>query len=117
MLRPDVQARKARVALAIAGCISLLSLAACTQPATDTHADEEKTLRELDAQWSKTAAAKDLDATVAFYSDDAVVLPGDAPAANTKQTIRQVWAPLLAPDASVSWQVNQAEVARSGDLG
>jgi ketosteroid isomerase-like protein len=95
----------------------LLSLTGCTQTAPDTHETEVKTLRELDAQWSKTAGAKDLDATVAFYADDAVVMPGDAPVANTRQTIRDLWAPMLAPDVSVSWQVNQAEVARSGDVG
>jgi len=106
-----------RNSLALAGFFSLLLLTACTQTAPDTHADEEKALRELDAQWSKTAGSKDLDATVAFYSDDAVVMPGDAPAANTKQAIRQLWAPLLAPNALVSWQVSQAEVARSGDIG
>jgi ketosteroid isomerase-like protein len=45
------------------------------------------------------------------------VMPGDAPVVNTRQTIRELWAPMLAPNASVSWQVNQAEVARSGDMG
>ena len=109
--------RKVPATLVFAGCLSLLSLTGCTQTAPDTHEAEEKALRELDAQWSKTAGAKDLDATVAFYTDDAVVLPGDAPVANTRQTIRDVWAPMLAPNASVSWQVNHAEVARSGDVG
>jgi ketosteroid isomerase-like protein len=117
MLDGNSLARKIPVALAFAGFFSLLSLTACTQTAPDTHADEEKVLRELDAQWSKTAGSKDLDATVAFYSDDAVVMPGDAPVANTKQAIRQLWAPMLAPNALVSWQVNQAEVSSSGDIG
>ena len=117
MSRINSETRKARAALALAGCLSLLSLTACTQTAPDTHAAEENTLRELDAQWSKTAEAHDLDATVAFYTDDAVVMPGDAPLINTRQAIRELWAPMLAPNASVSWQVNQAEVARSGDLG
>ena len=71
--------RKVPATLVFAGCLSLLSLTGCTQTAPDTHEAEEKALRELDAQWSKTAGAKDLDATVAFYTDDAVVLPGDAP--------------------------------------
>jgi ketosteroid isomerase-like protein len=117
MLRRRSLARQVPVALAFAAFLSLLSLTGCTRTAPSTRADEEKALRDLDAQWSKTAGSKDLDATVAFYSDDAVVMPGDAPAANTKQAIRQLWAPMLAPDALVSWQVNQAEVARSGDIG
>jgi uncharacterized protein (TIGR02246 family) len=117
MFRLNSETRKAPAMLAFVGCLSLLSLTGCTQTAPDTHEAEEKTLRELDAQWSKTAGAKDLDATVAFYTDDAVVMPGDAPVATTRQTIREVWAPMLAPNASVSWQVNQTEVARSGDVG
>ncbi len=117
MFRLNSGTRKVPVTLVFADCLILLLLTGCTQPAPDTHEAEEKALRELDAQWSKTAGAKDLDATVAFYTDDAVLLPGDARVANTRQTIRDVWAPILAPNASVSWQVNQAEVARSGDVG
>ncbi|MGA3044520.1 MAG: DUF4440 domain-containing protein [Bryobacteraceae bacterium] len=117
MFRIDSGIRQAPATLAFAGCLSLLSLIGCVQTAPDTHQAEVQTLRDLDAQWSKTAGAKDLDATIAFYSDDAVVMPGDAPVANTRQTIRDEWAPMLAPNASVSWQVNQAEVARSGDVG
>ena len=38
-------------------------------------AEEEKTIRNLDAQWARTAATHDVDATVAYYTDDAVLLP------------------------------------------
>jgi ketosteroid isomerase-like protein len=117
MFRLDGEIRKACTTPLFAGCLSLLLLTGCARSAPDTHETEERTLRELDAQWSKTAGAKDLDATVAFYSDHAVVMPGGAPVANTKQTIREVWAPMLGPNALVSWQVKQAEVARSGDVG
>lgn len=117
MFRLNSETGKAPATLALAGFLGLLSLTGCTQPAPDTHGAEEKTLRDVDAQWSNTAGAHDLDATLAFYTDDAVVMPGGAPVANTRQTIREVWAPMLAPNTSVSWQVNQAEVARSGDLG
>jgi ketosteroid isomerase-like protein len=117
MFRLNSEVRKAPAALAFACSLSLLSLTGCARTTPDTHEAEEKTLREVDAQWSKTAGAKDLDATVAFYGDDAVVMPGDAPVANTRQAIRDLWAPMLAPDASVSWEANQVEVARSGDLG
>jgi ketosteroid isomerase-like protein len=103
--------------LMFAGCLGLLSLAGCTATTPDTHEAAEKALREADARWSNTAEAKDLDATLAFYSDDAVVMPADAPAATTRQAIRELWAPMLAPNASVSWRVDQAEVGRSGDLG
>jgi ketosteroid isomerase-like protein len=100
------------------GCLALLLLAsACTQQApADTRAADERTIRELDAQWSKTAAANDLEGTVAYYGDDASLLPRSAPIATGRQAIRAVWAALLGPDVSVSWQVSKVEVSRSGDL-
>ena len=45
-------------------------------------ADSEQTLRDLDAQWSAAAGAKDVEKTVSFYSDDAVLLPPNAPLAS-----------------------------------
>jgi uncharacterized protein (TIGR02246 family) len=100
------------------GSLALVLLATgCNQPApADTRAADENAVKEADAQWSKTAMTGDVDATVAFYSDDAAVLPPNAPIATGKQAIRAVWAAMLTPDTTVSWQVTKAEVARSGDL-
>jgi uncharacterized protein (TIGR02246 family) len=100
------------------GCLALLLLAsACNQQTpADTRAADEGAIRALDAQWSKTAAANDLEGTVSYYSDDASVLPPNAPVATGKQAIRAVWASLLGPGVSVSWQVSKVEVSRSGDL-
>jgi uncharacterized protein (TIGR02246 family) len=77
----------------------------------------EQTLRDLDDQWSKAAGAKDLDKTVSFYSNDATVLPANAPMANTKEAIRKIWQDLLAsPGLAISWKTTKVEVAKSGDL-
>ena len=77
----------------------------------------EQTLRDLDAQWSAAAAAKDLDKTVSFYSDDAVVMPPNAPSATTKEAIRKIWGDLLAsPGVAISWKATKVEVAKSGDM-
>ena len=70
----------------------------------------------VSAQWSKTAAANDLEGTVSYYSDDATLLPPNEPMAKGKQAIRASWAALLVPGVSVSWQVSKVEVSRSGDL-
>lgn len=78
-------------------------LTGCSQPAPDTRGADQKTPRDLDAQWARTAASKDLDGTLAYYPDDAIVMPGAAPAATTKQAIRAVWASMLTPEASVTW--------------
>lgn len=74
-------------------------------------------LRKLDEQWSAAAARNDLDATLSFYAEDAVVLPGNAPIAADKKAIREVWAGMLGPGTSVSWKVSKAVVAKSGELG
>ena len=104
--------------LAFGSCLSFLLLnSACTQQLPDARSADEATIRDLDAQWSKAASANDLDATVAFYSDDATVLPPNAPIATTKQTIRTLWVSLLVPGATVSWQATKVEASRSGDLG
>ncbi len=104
--------------LALCGCLCLfLFTLACTQqPPPDTRAADETTIRALDAQWSKTAAAKDLDGSVAYYADDASLLPPNAPIAADKQAIRAVWSSLLSSGASLSWEASKVEVSRSGDL-
>jgi uncharacterized protein (TIGR02246 family) len=77
----------------------------------------EQALRDLDAQWSAAAGAKDVDKTVSFYSDDAVVMPPNAPSATTKEAIRSAWKELLtSPGSAVSWKATKVEVAKSGDL-
>src|ERR1700722_6720646 len=102
------------------GCGSLallLMMAACSQQsAPDTRAADESAVRDADAQWAKTAGANDLDGTVSYYSDDASLLPPNAPIAVGKQAIRAVWATMLNPSVTVSWEVTKAEVAHSGDL-
>jgi ketosteroid isomerase-like protein len=88
----------------------------CVASATDTKAIEQA-LRDLDAQWSAAAGAKNLEKTVSFYSDDAIVMPPNASAATTKGAIRKVWQDLLAsPGLVVSWKATKIEVAKSGDL-
>jgi ketosteroid isomerase-like protein len=101
--------RYASVALLVVVC-------GCNQQAPDNRAADESTIRNLDAQWSKTAGAHDLDGIVSYYSDDAVLLPPNAPAATNKQSIRASWADLAAPGVSISWQVSKVEVSKSGDM-
>jgi uncharacterized protein (TIGR02246 family) len=99
----------------LVGCIALLSLALVDAAAADTNI--EQALRDLDAQWSAAAGAKDLDKTVSYYSDDAIVMPPNAPPATTKEAIRSAWKEMLTtPGAGISWKASKVEVAKSGDL-
>jgi ketosteroid isomerase-like protein len=77
----------------------------------------ERILRNLDAQWSKAAAARDVERTVAYYSEDAIVLPPNAASATTKEAIRNVWKNLLASSGLViTWKSRKVELANSNDL-
>jgi ketosteroid isomerase-like protein len=81
-------------------------------------AADEQALRDADAEWSKAAGAKDLDKTVSYYSDDAIVMPPNDPAATTKEAVRKIWQDLLAsPGLAISWKATKVEVAKSGDIG
>jgi len=89
---------------------SLRDNAGTTRPA-------ERILRDLDAQWSKAAAAKDLEQTVAFYSDDAIVLPPNATSAATKETVRNVWKDVLAaPGLVISWRPSKVKLGHNGAM-
>ena len=88
----------------------------CLASAADTKGIEQN-LRDLDDQWSASAGAKDLEKTVSFYSEDAIVMPPNASAATTKEAIRKVWQDLLAsPGLVIRWKTTKVEVAKSGDL-
>ena len=103
--------------LASLGAVALL-VCSCTAPAApDTRAAEEAALRSLDEQWSATAAKNDVDGTVAFYADDAVLLAPNVPIATDKKSIGDSWAGLLGPNTAVSWKISKVEVAKSGELG
>lgn len=77
---------------------------------------DEQAVRDADAAWSKAAGAKDLDKTVSFYADDAIVLPPNEPAISSKDGIRNLWKGLLDSVTNISWQATRVEMAKSGDL-
>lgn len=110
--------KKNRVRLVVVLTSSALVIAACGPSGRpDSRASDVAALRALDEQWSGTAAKNDLDGTVAFYADNAVLLPPNAPIATDRKSIRDSWAGLLGPNTAISWKVSKAEVASSGELG
>ena len=106
-----------RLRLVIAVCVALVALASACQKTTDTKTSDENTLKDLDAQWSKAAESKDVDKTVSYYADGALVMPPNAPAATTKDAIQKIWKDTLTNAGfSGSWKATKVEVAKSGDL-
>lgn len=114
-----VQTRQGkRIILLISLLLLSLTFACQTPAAPDTRAADENALRNLDEQWSRAAGAKDVEKTISYYTDDAIVMPQNSPPLTSKEQIREMWKSMLgAPSFSGGWKLTKVEVARSGDLG
>jgi ketosteroid isomerase-like protein len=97
-------------------CVVVIPLAVvCNFPPSAQGADD-KAVRDADAQWSKAAAAKDLDKTVSFYADDAIVLPPNEASVTGKDGIRNLWKGLIDSVTEVSWKATRVEMAKSSEM-
>ena len=82
-----------------------------------THPSDEVAIRNTVAAWSDAAGSKDIDKWLSFYTDDASVLPFNAPICTGKAQIRQVVSQLNSdPGYSLRFGSTRVEVARSGEL-
>jgi uncharacterized protein (TIGR02246 family) len=98
--------------------LSSLATACQTKTAADTRATEESSLRNLDAAWSEAAGAKDIDKTISFYADDALVMPSNSPVLKGKAAAREMWKGMFSlPGFGGGWKSTKVDVASSGDLG
>lgn len=96
---------------AVICCLALLSISRAIAAAGD-----EQAVRDADAAWSKVAGAKDLDKTVSYYADDAIVLPPNDPMVTSKDGIRNLWKGFLDSFTTISWNTTRVEVSQSGDM-
>ena len=76
----------------------------------------EHAVRDADEQWSKVAGTKDVDKTVAYYADDALVLPPNTAMVTSKAGIRDFWKDLMNSLTDISWKTDKVYAAKSGDL-
>jgi ketosteroid isomerase-like protein len=114
LLRPKPVARFSETASA---SIPQQSVAVSPSDSVGNVRSLERLLRDLDAEWSKAAAARDVERTIAYYSDDAIVLPPNATSATTKEAIRNAWKDLLAsPGLVITWKTTRVELGKSGDI-
>jgi ketosteroid isomerase-like protein len=78
---------------------------------------DENEIRKADAAWSHAVESKDLDKSVSFYAADASVLPFNAPMANGKEQIRQLWSQLMSkPGFALSFTPTKIVVSKSRDM-
>jgi ketosteroid isomerase-like protein len=94
--------------------LALASVSFAQQRMTTSTAEQH--IRAADMAWAKAAAAKNLNATVGFYTDDAMLLFQGIPAIKGKAGIRNQWVQEFADkNYSLTWHPEAIEV--SGDLG
>jgi len=99
----------------ITGC-SQLNPGAGANSAADREADE-RAIRNLDADWSKAATAKDIDKVMFYYADDATIFVPNEPMATGKPSIRVEWTKLFAsPAFALSFAPSRVNISKSGDL-
>jgi len=86
--------------------------------ATPSRADAEKALRDMEAKLGAAVAAKDSQAFLALWAEDAAMFPPGEPVVVGKEKVLAEWAPILTdPGVSLTWSPQAVEVAGSGDLG
>jgi ketosteroid isomerase-like protein len=97
------------VALATAGCSG--------SNARDSRAADEAAVREADVASVRAIAAKQIDATVSSYDEQASILMPNAPIMTGREDIRKAWEQMFAiPGFNLAPKTTRIEVARSGDL-
>jgi uncharacterized protein (TIGR02246 family) len=83
-----------------------------TRPSIASPQDAKtKALIALDSEWSHAAEARNVDALVSYYADDAVIYPPESPKVQGREAIRKVWAGFLAqPTDKIAWKAVTAGV-------
>jgi uncharacterized protein (TIGR02246 family) len=97
----------------VAGCIALAALG-CSH--ADREADREAILK-TDRTWAVAAEARNLEATVSFWADDAVVMaPGQPPLVGKAAIRKYVAESFQVPGFGIRWETTQVTVASAGDI-
>ena len=95
-------------------CTLLLSTLGCSQ--VDVAAERDAILA-TDRPWQEAIAAKDVQRTVSFWADDAVVLAPGQPSLAGKEAIRAfVTESFKVPGFGLRWETTSVNVAAGGDL-
>lgn len=93
----------------VAGCAE-------SEARVDTEAEAAELMR-LSREWSDVAGSGDLEATLAYWADDAIMMAPGQPPLRGKEAIREyVQATGSIPGFGVKWEPLEAHVAESGDL-
>ena len=92
-------------------------IVSCThQKKVDIKAEGEKVM-ELSREWARVAATEDVEKTLSYWADDAIVIQEGQPSYKGKNEIRQmIDASFKIPGFRISWEPQSVEVSTSGDM-
>ena len=104
-------------AIGFVSAVALLTLCGCTQPSAKASPSEVESVRAEDAKLQKAVAAKDLEAIVSFYANDAVLMPAAEPLVSGKAAIAAEWKHILAiPKLENASKLTRVEASSANDL-
>jgi uncharacterized protein (TIGR02246 family) len=99
----------------IVATLLVLAISGCA-PQVDTAA-EEAAIREANDAWFRAYEANDPDGMAVVFTDDASLLPPNAPIATGREAVRAVWAEMIeTPGFLISGEITKIELSRAGDL-
>ena len=94
----------------------LMIILSCNQQKIDTKSEGEK-LMQISREWSQIASTADVEKTLSYWADDAVVMPAGQPILKGKIEIRKmVEESFKTPGFKISWEPQSVEVSQSGDM-
>lgn len=98
--------------------LSAIALAVPTMAQSDNHKKEEQKLMQLSREWAKTARTGDVQETVSYWSEDAILMtPDQGKLVGHEQLSAMVKGSMEIPGFEIDWEPQEARVARSGDMG
>ncbi len=96
--------------------LTIMTVVSCNQNTIDTKAEGEK-LMQTSREWSKIAAMGDIEKTLSYWADDAMVMsPGQKPIKGIQAIREMIEATSNIPGFTISWEPLSATVSKSGDI-
>ncbi|AKD05324.1 nuclear transport factor 2 family protein [Pontibacter korlensis] len=104
------------VSLFLLGFIGL-SIFSCNEKEVDIE-QEKKNLMQASREWAASAKSKNLEKTLDYWADDAVIISAGEPELRGKEAIRgMVQGSFQDPSFEINWEPERAEISKSGDMG
>ena len=94
----------------------LACISGCQQQHVEINSEGEK-LMQLSRDWSKSASAGNIDTTLSYWADDAIVMAPGQPLLKGKKAIREMLeGTSKIPGFKISWDPKMVSVSKSGDM-